>query len=186
MDLYYPLMFQDHPLKNPCLLMYMTFNLILRCTHEFWPQTHLHRDVCISPNTFGIFLIWVRITWNMAFGIPWECLDLTLHYPIGVLYKEPLGYIEEEEMKSKRTIVHCYRSLLVLESASLCPLEHFLLFPIFTLLTSFLSRDGGLRWWRPRWGTQFLWFAEVPTKVVTYVISSFINRNIFSCPMMCI
>ena len=47
--------------------------------------------------------------------------DLTLHYPFGVLYKEPLGYIEEEELKSKETIVHCCHSLHILESASLCP-----------------------------------------------------------------
>ena len=38
-----------------------------------------------------------------------------------MLYKEPLGYIEGEELKSKKTIVHCCRSLLILESTSLCP-----------------------------------------------------------------
>ena len=38
-----------------------------------------------------------------------------------MLYKEPLGYIEEEELKSNKTIVHCCHSLLVLESTSLCP-----------------------------------------------------------------
>ena len=38
-----------------------------------------------------------------------------------MLYKEPLGYIEEEELKSKENIVHCCRSLIILESASLCP-----------------------------------------------------------------
>ena len=43
------------------------------------------------------------------------------HYPFGVLYKEPLGYIEGEELKSKKTVVHCCHSLLILESASLCP-----------------------------------------------------------------
>ena len=46
---------------------------------------------------------------------------LTLHYPFGVLYKEPLGYIEDEELKSKETIVHCSLSLHILESASLYP-----------------------------------------------------------------
>ena len=34
--------------------------------------------------------------------------------------------------------------------------------------------------------TQFLWFADVPIEVVPYVIFDLINRNIFSCPMMCI
>ena len=53
--------------------------------------------------------------------MPQDCSDLTLHYPFGETYKEPLGYIEEEELKSKETIVHCCLSLLILESASLCP-----------------------------------------------------------------
>ena len=52
-------------------------------------------------------------------------------FAIEALYKEPLGYIEEEELKSKKTIVHCCHSFLILESASLCPLEHFVFFPIF-------------------------------------------------------
>ena len=46
-----------------------------------------------------------------------------------------------------------------------------------------LSRDGGLKWWRPRWRTWFLRFEEVSTEVVTIVISDFINRNIFSYPI---
>ena len=40
-----------------------------------------------------------------------------------MLYKEPLGYIEEEELNRKETIVHCFLGLLVLEFASLCPLD---------------------------------------------------------------
>ena len=77
-------------LKNTCLLLYVTFKSILTCTREFWPQTRIHQDVCISQNIFGVFLIWVRLNWLLAFQIPWECLDLTLHYLFGVLYKEPL------------------------------------------------------------------------------------------------
>ena len=38
-----------------------------------------------------------------------------------MLYKEPLGYIQEEELKRKETIVHCFHILHILESASLCP-----------------------------------------------------------------
>ena len=111
---------------------------------------------------------------------------LTLHFPFGVLYKEPLGYIEEEELMRNETIDHFFHSLLVLEFASLCPLEHFVFFPSFPFLVRFLSRDGGLRWWRPRWRTQFLRFADVPTEVVTCVIYDLINRNIFSYLIMCI
>ena len=128
----------------------------------------------------------VQITCILAFHMPRDRLDSTLHYPFGVLYKEPLGYIEEEELKGKRTIVHCCRSFLVLDSASLYPLDKKNFFPIFPLLLSLLSRGGGLRWWKPKWRTRFLWFANMPTEVVTYVICDFIDRNIFSCPMMCI
>ena len=113
----------DVPISSPkklCLLLYMTFKAILTCTCYFWTQPHVHRDVCISENTFGVFLIWVWISWLLAFHIPWYRSYSTLHYPFGVLYKEPLGYIEEEQLKSKETIVHCCLSLLVLESASLC------------------------------------------------------------------
>ena len=119
--------------------------------------------------------MWIRVTCLLAFHIPWDRSDSTFHYPIEALYKKPLGYIEGEELKSKKTIVHCCRSLLVLESASLYTLEQFVFFQSLPFLVSLLSRDGGLRWWR----TQFLRFADVPTEVVTYVISDFIYRNIF-------
>ena len=119
-------------LKNPCLLLYVAFKPILACTRNFYPQTRVHRDVCISLNIYGIFLIWVRRSWLLAFHMPWAHSNSTLHYPFGVLYKEPLGYIEEE-LKSKETMVHCCLSLLILEFASLCPLDHFDFFPIFPL-----------------------------------------------------
>ena len=99
--------------------------------------------------------------------MPRDPSDFTSHYPIEALYKEPLGYIEEEELKSKKTIVHYFRSFLILESASLCPLEHFVFFPRFPFLVIFLSIDGRLKWWR----TEFLRFVDVPTEVVSIVIS---------------
>ena len=54
---------------------------------------------------------------------------MTLHYPFGVLYKEPLGYIEEEELKSKETIVHCCHSLHILESAYIFPFGELYVLP---------------------------------------------------------
>ena len=62
-----------------------------------------------------------QVTCVLAFHMPRYRSVLTLHYPFGVLYKEHLGYIEEEELKSKETIVHCCLGLLILESTSLCP-----------------------------------------------------------------
>ena len=88
--------------------------------------------------------MWIHVTCLLDFHMPRDRSDLTFPYSIEALYKEPLRYIEEEELKSKRTIVHCFRSLLVLESTTLCPLDNFVFFPSFPLLVSLLSRDGGL------------------------------------------
>ena len=129
--------------------------------------------MCAKGQIFLEFsLMWIQVTCLLALHMPGDHLDLTFHYPSEALYKEPFGYIEGGELKSKKTIVHCCRSLLILESASLCPLEHLVFFPIFSLIVSLLSRDGGLRWWRPRWRTQFLRFVDMPTKVVIHVISN--------------
>ena len=42
--------------------------------------------------------------------------------------------LKEEKLKSKETIVHVALVFLLLESASLCPLEHILFFPILPLI----------------------------------------------------
>ena len=77
--------------------------------------------MCISPNIIGVFLdVYLN---HLSLGLPYASRSLRFDppLPLGVLYKEPLGYIEGEELKSKKTIVHCCRSLLILESASLFP-----------------------------------------------------------------
>ena len=35
---------------------------------------------------------WIRLTCLLAFLMPWDCLDSTLHCPIEEIYKEPFGY----------------------------------------------------------------------------------------------
>ena len=40
-------------------------------------------------------LMWIRVTYLLAFHMPLYCSYLTFHYPIEALYKEPFGYIEE-------------------------------------------------------------------------------------------
>ena len=128
--------------------------------------------MCTKGQIFLEFsLMWIQVTCLLAFHMPRDSLDLTFHYPIEALYKEPFGYIEGGELKNKKTIVHCCRSLLILESTSLCSLEHLVFFPRFPFLVSLLSRDGGLRWCSPRWRTQFLRFANVLTEAVMHVIS---------------
>ena len=61
-------------------------------------------------------------------------MDSTLHQPFGVLYKEPLGYIEEEEFKSKETIVQVASICLYLSLHPFVPLEHIVFFPSFHFL----------------------------------------------------
>ena len=114
-------------------------------------------------------LMWIRVTCSLAFHMPWDHLDSTFHYPIEELYKELFGYIEGGELKSKKTIVHCCRSLY-LSLHPFVPWSTFCSSQACLFLVILLSRDGGLKWWRPKWGTQFLWFADVPTEVVTIVI----------------
>ena len=39
-------------------------------------------------------LMWIQVTCLLAFHMPSDHSDLTFHYPIEELYKEPFGYIE--------------------------------------------------------------------------------------------
>ena len=144
------------------------------------PFSRIYVDMTLKPVYIGMCangqivlefsLMWIQVTCLLAFYMPWDRSISTFHYPIEALYQEPFGYIEGGKLKSKKTIVHCCYSLLILEYSSLCPLEHFVFFPIFPFLVILLSRDGGLRWWRPRWRTQFLRFTDVLTEVVIHVI----------------
>ena len=143
-------MFPRSSLKT-CLICYTwIFKPVLTYICGFDPQTHVHRDVCKRPNIFVVFLDVDSSHYLLDFHIPWDCSDLTFHYPSEALYKKPFGYIEGGELKSKKTIVHCCHSLIILESASIYPLEHFVFFPSFPLLVSLLSRDGGLNLWFPK------------------------------------
>ena len=144
------------------------------------PFSHIYTDSTLKPTYIGMCakgqmilefsLMWILITYLLAFHMPWDHSNLTFHYPIEAVYKEPFGYIEERGIEEQENYSPLL-SELILESASLCPLEHFVFFPSFPLLVSLLSRYGGLKWWRPRWRTQFLQFVYVPIEVGTIVIS---------------
>ena len=107
--------------KNMHYFPYVTFKPILAYIRRYDHQTRVHWDVCKRPNSLEFSLMWIWVTCLLAFHMPRYCSYLTLHYPFGVLYEEPLGYIEGEELKSKETIVHYFHSLHILEFASLCP-----------------------------------------------------------------
>ena len=46
-------------------------------------------------------LMWIRLTCLLAFHMPWDRSDLTFHYPIEELYKEPFGYIKKGEIEEQ-------------------------------------------------------------------------------------
>ena len=60
-----------------------------------------------------------------------------------MIYKEPLGYIEREELKSNQTIVYCCRSLHILDFASLCPFGELCVLPRLSF-----SCDIAIERWR--------------------------------------
>ena len=116
------------------------------------PFSRIYTDLTLKPAyiemcakgqiVLEFSLMWIRVTCLLAFHMPWDRLDLTFHYPIEALYKEPFGHIERGGIEEQEN----YRPLLpelILDSASLCPLEHFVLFPSFPFLVSLLSRYGG-------------------------------------------
>ena len=115
-------------------------------------------------------LMWIRVTCLLSFHMPWDHSNSTFHYPIEELYKEPFRYIEERGIEKQENYSPLFPELYLsphpfVPWITLCSSQACL------LLVSLLSRDGGLRWWMPKWGTQFLWFADVPTKIVTILIS---------------
>ena len=160
-----PLMFPRSSLKKHTICYMRLFNPFSRIYTDITPKP-TYITMCPKGKIFLEFsLMWIWVTCLLDFHMPQDRSYLTFHYPIEAPYKEIFGYIEEDELKSKITIVHCCRSLLILESTSLCPLERFVFFPSLHFLVMLLSRDGGLRWWRPKWRNRFLQFADVPTEV---------------------
>ena len=110
--IFVPLMFPRSSLKT----------LIIFHTRILNPFSRIHADITLKPiyiemcakgQIFLEFsLMWIRVTCLLDFHMPWDRSYLTFHYPIEALYKEPFGYIEgKEEVKSKKTIVHCCHSL---------------------------------------------------------------------------
>ena len=158
--IFVPLMFPISSLKT----------LIIWCTRLSNPFSRIYPDTTPKPTYIGMCtkgqmflefsLMWIWITCLLAFHMPQDRSDLTFHYPIEALYKEPFAYIEGEELKSKKTIVHCWQSLYL----SLHPFIAwitFVLFPSFPFACELSTKRG----------TKFLWFGDVPIEVVTIVIS---------------
>ena len=125
--------------KITCLYLYTTFKAIITCICNFWTQTRVHQNVCIKTNIFGVFLIESWINWFLAFHMPWERLNLTLHFLFGVLYIDPLGYIEGGENWDQGNYSPLLPRLLCLSLHPFVPLEHIvLLFPTLHFLCNLL------------------------------------------------
>ena len=163
-------MFPTSSLKTPSIC----------CTQLLIPFSRIYVDITLKPTYIGmsaqgqIFLDFSLMWIQVIVYWPSICLETTRIWPsitpLKHYIRNPLdtlkeGGIEEQENYSPLLLE------LILEFASLCPLEHFVFFPSLPLLVSLLSRDGGLKWWRPKSRTQFLWFADVLTEAVTIVIS---------------
>ena len=117
------------------------------------PFSRIYMDLTLKPAyirmcaksqiVLEFSLMWIWVTCLLAFHMPWDCLDLTFHYPIEELYKEPFGYIEgrgiEEQEKYSPLLLE-----LILESASLCPLEHFVFFPSLPFACELAIKKWGI------------------------------------------
>ena len=92
--IFVPLMFPISSLKTT----------IICCTWLLIPFSRIYVDITLKPAYIGMCakgqmflefsLMWIWVTCLLAFHIPRDRLDLTLHYPIEALYKEPFGYIK--------------------------------------------------------------------------------------------
>ena len=149
--IFVPLMFPRSSLKTCIIFHTRLLNLFSRIYVDMTFKPTYIRMCAKGQIVLEFSLMWIRVTCLLAFLMPWDCSNLTFHYPIEALFKEPFGYIEGRGIEEQEDYSPLFQEL-ILESTSICLLEHFVFFPSLPLLVSLLSRDGGLKWWR----TQFL------------------------------
>ena len=98
--------------KNTWKMLYTDFNPITTYIHGFDPYNHVHWDVCIIQILLEFSLTWIRLIRLLAFHMPWDRSDSTLHYPLWSYIRNPLvHWRQEERIESKEIIVHCCRNL---------------------------------------------------------------------------
>ena len=106
---------------------------------NFKPLSRIYTGLTSKPTYIGMCtkiqillefsLTWIWLTWLLAFPMPWDRSNLTYHYPFEKLYKELFEYIEGIWENWEQRNYSPLLSELVLESTSLCPLEHFCVLP---------------------------------------------------------
>ena len=120
-------MFPRSSLKT-CKIFYTRLLNPFSCIYMGLTPKTVYIEMCAKGQILLEFsLMWIWLTCLLAFPMPWDCLDLTFHYPIEALYKEPFGYIEERRIEEQENYSPLLLELIV-ESASLCPLEKFVFF----------------------------------------------------------
>ena len=101
-------------------------------------------------------LMWIWVTCLLAFHMPWDRMDSTFQYPFESYIRNPLVHWKKKrELRAKKLqsiVAGTYTWVCIPLSlgALLCSSQDFLFLVILLLW------DGGLRWWRPKWGIQFL------------------------------
>ena len=99
--IFVPLMFPKSSLKI----------FIICQTRLLNPLLHIYANITLKPAYIGMHakcqiflefsLMWIQATCLLDFHMPWDRSDLTFHYPIKALYKEPFGYIERRGIEEK-------------------------------------------------------------------------------------
>ena len=114
--------------KNIWKMIYASFKPISTYMCGFDPYNCVHRGVCIIQILLEFSLTWIRLTWLLAFPMPWDRSDSTFHYPFESYIRNPLVHWKHKrELRAKKHSPVLPE--LMLESTSLCPLEHFCVLP---------------------------------------------------------
>ena len=93
-------------------MIYADFYLITAYIRGSVPDNHVHRDVCISPNPFGVFLDMDPSYSTPVLPYALRSLGFDPSLSLVKLYKEPIGTLKaEENFESNKTIVHCCQDL---------------------------------------------------------------------------
>ena len=124
-------MFPRSSLKT-CLNFHTRLLNPLSCIYAGFTSKNVYIGMCTKIQILLEFsLTWIRLTWLLAFHMPWYRSDSTFHYPFENIYKEIYGTLKAyERIESKETIVHCCQNLC-LSLHPFVPWSTFVFFPSF-------------------------------------------------------
>ena len=71
-------------------MIYTDFYPISAYIRGFDPYNRIHWDVCIIQILLEFSLTWIWLIWLLAFHMPWDRSDSTLHYPLWSYIRNPL------------------------------------------------------------------------------------------------